>query len=673
MASIIPNQSSPSIVQDISMPQEGNIDCVGSDLVQVKSVDTSCVESLIQAVDEEVTVKQTNSTVGPRSTLDIPSAVNIQESEFETQDLSQPVDDSANEVTEASSPTASSPSSSSQLSSGQHHSHHSSSYASYYPSYHSSYYYPPGAYYPPPPSHGGHQSYSHYYAHYGAYYPPPPYHYYAQPSNSTAPELSSGINNSTSSSYLKKDSNPVSRTATNSKSATKGPYSALSTFKKKPTTSSKSLTTTTPQTTKPTSSKIQSTSNSTSKKRKQESEPSDDIFRMNANKKCKQVAAESKAVAAAIAAKQAKTKEMEKQQLSQTILGRRERKNAQSRMRASKLKQRIKYIQETDPNDRTEEEVITLQLFEERRQRKNGRSRDRAVERKQEYERIMAIPESDWTKEEKQFVQETIVAKFKKNEGDRLRRKKLKEELDSTASTISSDWESLKHMKSKQGSRRKTSTNAIPSYVDSSDNYHVDNSFQCQDLGQPFHHTKDVPLTPVTQKEVYSLLESTPTNVFGSTVDPKADFQNLFSLNFGLNTPTKGRDFSANMDSIDFDSLELPTDGVSILDPSMALGDEVIYSPNLQRHNLNEQFHHHPAGGDYSVPQFNSAGLGSLFVKHGLGLSPLNSPRRNRSSTIDGHYFTSSEYDIPDVQGREAKNSGDGSKAIAVSFSDDTA
>ncbi len=668
MASIIPNQTSPSVDQDISMPQEGNLDCVGFlDLSQVKSVDSSCVESLLQAVHEK------DSTVGPRSTIDISSAIKIKESEFEAQDPSQPVDDSVNEVTEASSTSASSPSNSSQVSIGQHHPHHSSSYTSYYPSYHSSYYYPPGAYYPPPPSHGGHQSYSHYYAHYppppGAYYPPPPYHYYAQPSNSNAPELSSGMNNSTSSTYVEKDSNLTSRSATNSKSAIKGPYSAFSTTKKKPTTSSKSLAPI-PQTTKPISSKIQPNSDSTSKKRKQASEPNNGIFRMNANKKSKQLAAESKAVAAVIAAKQAKTKEMEKQELSHTVLGRRQRKNAQSRMRASKLKQRIAEIEQTDPSDRTEEEKMTLQLFEERRQRKNGRSRERAVERKKEYERIMTIPESDWTKEEKQFVQETIVAKFKKNEGDRLRRKKLKEELDSTASSISSDWESLKHiassnMKSKQGSKRKTSTNATPEYVDSSDNYHVGNTFECKDHGEePIHHTKDAPLTPVTQKEVYSLLESTPTNIFGSTLDPnnKADF---FSLNFGLTSPTKCRDFSANMDTIDFDSLELPTDGVSILDPSMAmtLGDEVIYSPHLHRHNLNEQdHHHHPAGADYSIHQFNS-----------IGLSPLNSPRRNRSDTIeDGQYFPSSEYDITDVKGSEAKKSG-GSNAITVSFSDDSA
>lgn len=109
-----------------------------------------------------------------------------------------------------------------------------------------------------------------------------------------------------------------------------------------------------------------------------------------------------------------------------TVLEKRARKNAQSRLRAAKLKEKIARIQAKEPSERTPEEASTLAKFEDRRQRKNGRSRERAIQRKEEFERIFSKPENLWTEEEKAFMVNTMVAKYKKNEGDRLRRKKMK-------------------------------------------------------------------------------------------------------------------------------------------------------------------------------------------------------------------------------------------------------
>lgn len=109
-----------------------------------------------------------------------------------------------------------------------------------------------------------------------------------------------------------------------------------------------------------------------------------------------------------------------------TVLEKRARKNAQSRLRAAKLKEKIALIQAKEPSKRTPEETAILFKFEERRQRKNGRSRERAIQRKEEFERIFSKPENLWTEKEKAFMVDTMVAKYKKNEGDRLRRKKMK-------------------------------------------------------------------------------------------------------------------------------------------------------------------------------------------------------------------------------------------------------
>ena len=112
---------------------------------------------------------------------------------------------------------------------------------------------------------------------------------------------------------------------------------------------------------------------------------------------------------------------------SQDVLDRRSRKNAQSRSRAAKLRDRIAVIETKAATERNEEEKAIFATFEARRQRKNDRSRERALEKKEEIDRILAKPEKRRTKIEKQFLEGALNAKKRKNEGDRLRRQRLKE------------------------------------------------------------------------------------------------------------------------------------------------------------------------------------------------------------------------------------------------------
>jgi len=112
---------------------------------------------------------------------------------------------------------------------------------------------------------------------------------------------------------------------------------------------------------------------------------------------------------------------------TQEVLDRRARKNAQSRARAAKLRQRIQDIEIKPETERTDEEAHLWQQYEQRRVRKNDRSRERALEKKEEIDRILAKPDKKRTKIEKQFLETALSAKKRKNEGDRLRRQRLKE------------------------------------------------------------------------------------------------------------------------------------------------------------------------------------------------------------------------------------------------------
>lgn len=110
----------------------------------------------------------------------------------------------------------------------------------------------------------------------------------------------------------------------------------------------------------------------------------------------------------------------------QAILNRRERKNAQSRARAAKLREKIKEVKIKAEEAKSEEEKKILNIFEERRRKKNERSRERAIEKKNEIERILSKPEKDRTEKDVELLTIAMKAKEKKNRGDRLRREKIK-------------------------------------------------------------------------------------------------------------------------------------------------------------------------------------------------------------------------------------------------------
>merc|ERR1712238_248383 len=84
---------------------------------------------------------------------------------------------------------------------------------------------------------------------------------------------------------------------------------------------------------------------------------------------------------------------------TQDVLDRRARKNAQSRARAAKLRERITIIEQKPDSERNKEEM----------------------------DRILANAEKKRSKIERQFLDNALSAKKRKNEGDRLRRQRLKE------------------------------------------------------------------------------------------------------------------------------------------------------------------------------------------------------------------------------------------------------
>lgn len=121
----------------------------------------------------------------------------------------------------------------------------------------------------------------------------------------------------------------------------------------------------------------------------------------------------------------------EKQQREQSVTrsDRKEKKNAQSRARAAKLREKISEVNGKPDELITDEEMKLLQIFEGRRQKKNDRSKERAIEKKIEIERILAIAESKRTPEDANALDVFMKSKQKKNEGDRIRREQIKSSI----------------------------------------------------------------------------------------------------------------------------------------------------------------------------------------------------------------------------------------------------
>ena len=110
----------------------------------------------------------------------------------------------------------------------------------------------------------------------------------------------------------------------------------------------------------------------------------------------------------------------------QDIMNRKVRKNAQSRSRAARLREKVDGIKTKVDELKTDDESRLYSTFEERRARKNNRSRERALEKKAELDRITIKPESERNKDEAEILNIAMTAKRRKNEGDRLRRERLK-------------------------------------------------------------------------------------------------------------------------------------------------------------------------------------------------------------------------------------------------------
>jgi len=103
---------------------------------------------------------------------------------------------------------------------------------------------------------------------------------------------------------------------------------------------------------------------------------------------------------------------------------RRQRKNSQARVRAAKLRTKVKQLSEV--KHVSNEDEALLETFEGRRRRKNIRSRERLLEKKVETERILDIPPLRRTPYEQKYLDDALKAKKKKNEGDRWRRQIIK-------------------------------------------------------------------------------------------------------------------------------------------------------------------------------------------------------------------------------------------------------
>jgi hypothetical protein len=108
------------------------------------------------------------------------------------------------------------------------------------------------------------------------------------------------------------------------------------------------------------------------------------------------------------------------------VINRKRRKNAQSRLRAARLREKVETIKKKAQEELLEDEARLCETVEERRARKNARSRERALEKKAMLEMVMSKTEEERTEEEQELYVTTIAAKKRKIEGDRLRREELK-------------------------------------------------------------------------------------------------------------------------------------------------------------------------------------------------------------------------------------------------------
>jgi hypothetical protein len=122
--------------------------------------------------------------------------------------------------------------------------------------------------------------------------------------------------------------------------------------------------------------------------------------------------------------------------VNEALLDRRAKKNAQSRARSEKLRERVEVIANTPAVERTEEDQALLESFENSRSRKNIRSRERAFEKKSEVARILSIPETKRSKSENDFLETMMTSRQQKNHNDRMRRAAVKASKKSSGALV---------------------------------------------------------------------------------------------------------------------------------------------------------------------------------------------------------------------------------------------
>lgn len=332
------------------------------------------------------------------------------------------------------------------------------------------------------------------------------------------------------------------------------------------------------------------------------------------------------------------SEERKDDQLPSSVPERRSRKNAQSRMRAAKLKDTIRRMKKKNCEERTTEENEKLATYEERRMRKNGRSRDRAMERKRRFGIISAKSENEWNEEEKLFMTDTLVSKYKKNEGDRIRRKKMRDCDYSIGSSTVGSYSPNEHPKYFSSTtlhpRQLPQNGNVPEQVTS-----CSRALVVATSAPPLAPlvASAPPLTPKSPHQFYHE-EGFGPNMFDVTT-PKNDAAEDYDFMSNFIFPSPSQDNDAYFNS---PTLELCAE-TSILDQNL---DEIVYSPRAATpRNANQNM-------------FDAHGQNQVTLPLAT-LCPLDLPRRSKPD--DNLY---------DALASDWKGIGeDDMGAIAVSFS----
>lgn len=107
--------------------------------------------------------------------------------------------------------------------------------------------------------------------------------------------------------------------------------------------------------------------------------------------------------------------------ISMASSDRQKHRNALARARMANLRD----IKEKKPEERTPEEQVSLQRYEESCRRKNERARKRLRERQERIDRILATLKTERSKVDQDFLEKVMLSRERKIHSDRDRRKVL--------------------------------------------------------------------------------------------------------------------------------------------------------------------------------------------------------------------------------------------------------